>query len=96
MPGLFCLMNDEVQYVLDGGALLQHIPWEKGVIFKQICFVYADYVTRKYENAIVVFDGYQGIICSIVCGNCKGSGCLNSITKEVDGDDDAVDNDELL
>ena len=82
--------------MLDGGALLQCIPLEKGVIFKQICFVYTEYVTRNYEIAIVVFDGYHGISCSIVCGNCKGSGCLNSITKEVDGEDDAVDNDELL
>ena len=82
--------------MLDGGALLQHIPWEKGVISKKICFVYTEYVTRNNENEIVVFDGYQGISCSIVCRNCKGSGCLNSITKEVNGDDDAVDNDELL
>ena len=31
----------------------------------------------------------NGIACSIVCGNCKGSGCMNSTTKEVDSDDDA-------
>ena len=37
----------------------------------------------------------HGISCSIVCGNCKGSGC-NSITNEVDGDDDAIDNDKLF
>ena len=58
--------------------------------------MYTEYVTRKYGNAIVVFDGYQGISCSIVCINCNRSGCLNSITNEVDGDDDAVDNDELF
>ena len=52
--------NEEVQYVLDGGALLQRIPWGKGATFKQICSVYTEYVTRKYGNAIVVFDGYQG------------------------------------
>ena len=31
----------------------------------------------------------NGIACSIVCGNCKGSVCMNSITKEDDSDDDA-------
>ena len=45
--------------MLDGGALLQRIPWEKGAIFKEICTTYTEYVTRKYGNAIVVFDGYQ-------------------------------------
>ncbi len=50
----------ELQYVLDGGALLQHIPWAKGATFREICTVYTEYVTRKYGNAIVVFDSYQG------------------------------------
>ena len=91
-------MPDEVQYALDGMALLQCISRVKEVIFKQLCCVYMEYVTRKYENAIAVFDGhgFQGISCSIVCGNCKWSSCLHSITNEVNGDDDAVDNDELL
>ena len=31
----------------------------------------------------------NGIACSIVCGNCKWSGCMNSTTKEDDSDDDA-------
>ncbi len=30
----------------------------------------------------------HGIACSIVCGNCKGSGCINSIPNEYDRDDD--------
>ena len=49
IPGL----PRELQCVLDGGALLQRIP------FKEICTVYTEYVTRKYGNAIVVFDAYQ-------------------------------------
>ena len=48
----------ELQYVLDGGALVQSIPWAKGATFKEICTVYTEYVTRKYGNAIVVFDSY--------------------------------------
>ena len=38
--------------MLDGGALLQRIPWEKGATFKEICITYTEYVTRKYGNAI--------------------------------------------
>ena len=49
----------ELQYVLDGGALLQRIPWEKGADISEICAVHTEYVTRKYGNATVVFDGYQ-------------------------------------
>ena len=58
--------------MLDGRALHQCIPWVKGVIFKQLCSVYTEYVIKQYENAIAVFDGYQGISCSIVCGIVKG------------------------
>ena len=36
----------------------------------------------------------HGITCSIVCGNCKGSGCMNSTPNEDDSVDD-VDTDEL-
>ena len=35
----------------------------------------------------------HGITCSIVCGNCKGSGCMNSTSNEDDNDDD-VDTDK--
>ena len=45
IPGL----PRELQYVLDGGAFLQRIPWEKGATFKEICTTYTEYVTRKYS-----------------------------------------------
>ena len=48
-----------VQYVLDGGALLQRIPWSRGSTYRDICHQYTEYVGRKYGNAIVVFDGYE-------------------------------------
>ena len=49
----------EVQYVLDGGALLHRIPWPRGFpTYRDICDLYCNYVTRKYGAAIVVFDGY--------------------------------------
>ncbi|XP_065915240.1 uncharacterized protein [Dysidea avara] len=49
----------EVQFVLDGGALLQRVPWTQGSAYGDICTIYTDYVAKKYGEAIVVFDGYQ-------------------------------------
>ncbi|KAK3882376.1 hypothetical protein Pcinc_013242 [Petrolisthes cinctipes] len=51
--------NDGIQYVLDSGALLQRIPWSHGSTYRDICHQYTDYVTKKYGDAIVVFDGYE-------------------------------------
>lgn len=47
--------------VLDGGALLQRIPWEKNSTYDSICQKYVDYVARKYgaQRTSVVFDGYD-------------------------------------
>ncbi|KAJ8412509.1 hypothetical protein AAFF_G00128450 [Aldrovandia affinis] len=53
-------VTGHVQYVLDGGALVQRIPWTRGSTYKDICKLYSEYVTRKYGEAVVVFDGYQG------------------------------------
>ena len=50
----------DVQHVLDGGALLYRIPWPRGSsTYQDICRLYCSYVTKKYGNAIVVFDGYN-------------------------------------
>ena len=46
---------------MDGGALLQCIPWSCGSTYGNICHQYTEYVTRKYKDAIVVFDGYGNI-----------------------------------
>jgi hypothetical protein len=56
LPGI----TGQVQYVLDGGALVQRIPWTRGSTYYYICRLYTEYVTRKYGEAIVVFDGYEG------------------------------------
>ena len=53
-------ITGEVQYVLDGGALIQRIPWTRGATYKEICTVYTSYVKKKFGEAIVVFDGYDG------------------------------------
>jgi hypothetical protein len=46
-------------YVLDGGSLLQKIPWIKGETFSTICEKYVKYVKGRYHQAVVVFDGYS-------------------------------------
>ena len=50
-----------IQYVLDGGAFLQHILCSHGSIYEDICHQYTVYVARKYKDAIVVFDGYENM-----------------------------------
>ena len=50
----------EVQYVLDGGALLHRISWARGFPkYREICDMYCQYVTWKYGAAMVTFDGYN-------------------------------------
>ena len=48
-----------VKYVIDGGALLHRIPWERGTTFRSIIKKYTDYVQRQYGQAMVIFDGYD-------------------------------------
>jgi hypothetical protein len=51
---------EELQFVLDGGALLHRIPWAKGFpTFNEICKMYTEYITKKYSKAVVIFDGYS-------------------------------------
>ena len=51
---------DKAKFILDGGALLHRIPWQRGSTFDTICNTYAAFVTKNYGDAIVVFDGYEG------------------------------------
>ena len=45
---------------MDGGALLHRIPWPRwSATYQDICGFYCSYVTKKYGNDIVVFDGYD-------------------------------------
>ena len=53
-------LSHNVEYVLDGGALLQQLPWKRGMIYSAICDLYVDYVKSKNKNAVVVFDGSEG------------------------------------
>jgi hypothetical protein len=46
-------------HVLDGGSLLQKIPWEKGSTIENVCKQYYSYICKRYVNPTVVFDGYM-------------------------------------
>ena len=49
-PGSDTAVNipSDVRYVIDGGALLQRIPWTKGETFESVCQRYVHYVCSKY------------------------------------------------
>jgi len=51
--------SDQRMYVIDGGSLLQKIPWQKDGTFGSICDQYYQYLFQKYSNTTVVFDGYK-------------------------------------
>ena len=44
-------------FVIDGGALLHRVCWRKGMTFSEIGKLYATYVRKHYNDAIVVFNG---------------------------------------
>ena len=50
--------DENTHHVIDGGSLIQRIPWEKGNTFGDICNKYYTYLSQKFTNAIIVFDGY--------------------------------------
>lgn len=52
--------QENILYVLDGGGLLQRIPWETGETYRNIVKLYLSYVHNHYgQSAVVVFDGYE-------------------------------------
>lgn len=60
-PCLNHTMSDEDKcHVIDGGMLLQWLPWESGKMYSEICESYIKFVQSKFSNATVVFDGYEG------------------------------------
>ena len=48
-----------MQHVLDGESLLQRLPWKRGSKFFSIYDSYVSYVIKKYDKAVVDFDGYE-------------------------------------
>ena len=51
--------SGDVQYVIDGGALLHLVPWPRGSTYESVSHLYVRYVTKKYGPADIVFDGYN-------------------------------------
>ena len=71
--------SDQVQYVLDGGALLHKLPWTKGTSWDEILRMYTQYVTRKYGKAIIVFDGYSDLPSTKDCVHKhRSKGCIGA------------------
>ena len=51
--------SSNVQYILDGGALLYRLPWSRTTTYSEVCQMYVDYASKRYGNAKIVFDGYS-------------------------------------
>ena len=50
----------ECKNVVDGGALLQRIPWKSGQAYGAVINLYVAYIEDKFGKATNVFDGYAG------------------------------------
>ncbi len=59
MPSDIPVPSGDVQYLLDGGALLHRIPWNRGLTYDEICQQYSRYVECHYGKPAVVLDGYR-------------------------------------
>ena len=58
MTDVPCCEDTDVQCILDGGALVQCIPWQINKTFEHIFYTYINFLNKRYRGAIVVFDGY--------------------------------------
>ncbi len=45
--------SGDVQYVLDGGALLHRVPWPWGYPYESVEHLYVRYVTQKYGATVM-------------------------------------------
>ena len=69
-------LPDEVQYVLDGGALLHKIPWQKRSTFLMIIVKYIEYVKNHYNCPIIIFDGYDTATTKDMTHHCRRKGVV--------------------
>ena len=51
-------MNNKI-HVVDGGWLLHQLKWTRGSTIKAIVATYVNYITSKFKNCTIVFDGYE-------------------------------------
>ena len=52
--------SNEMQFIIDGDALVHKFSWPKNSIYADICRLYTQYVANTYSDAVVVCDGYYG------------------------------------
>ncbi|XP_076040893.1 uncharacterized protein LOC143025304 [Oratosquilla oratoria] len=78
--------GDQVQCVLDGGALLHRIPWPRGSTYDSVCQIYVRYVTQKYGAAVIVFDGYRDEPTTKDATQQRRTGTCSSLTVNFGGD----------
>jgi hypothetical protein len=52
-------LSADVNYVIDGGSLLHHLLWPHDSTYNTVFSLGVQYVTRKYGQATIVFDGYE-------------------------------------
>ena len=50
--------SGDVQYVLDGSALLHRVPWPRGSTYESVSHLCVRKVAQKHGAAAIVFDGY--------------------------------------
>ena len=51
--------NNYSRSIVDGGALIHRVHWEKGATFAHVAKKHIEYVQRHYYNPTVIFDGYK-------------------------------------
>lgn len=56
-----CVVGDQprdLAHVIDGGAMLQRIPWPKSSSYGSLCHLYTRFICSHFTNSLIVFDGY--------------------------------------
>ena len=52
--------NQNERYVVDGGCLLQTVPWPATGSYNDVCELYIEYANKNYRpNVMLLFDGYN-------------------------------------
>ena len=49
---------DDALFVIDGGSMLQHVPWPRVASYADIVKLYIQYLHHNFPHSVVVFDGY--------------------------------------
>ena len=75
-----------VQYVLDGGALLHRIPWPRGSTFDSVFEMYVAYVTQMYGATVFIFVGYSDVPITKDATQLRRTGACVGVTVHFDGD----------